>query len=226
MSTHIRFDDGSSWPRPELEGDEEYGIGHRLRYARGLTSSERMAAAAVVDAVAGFVSAPKCECGSGVSRGECHPALTPAVPTETTVEIGGQVMTESQYNAAQFPYKHAPGRVSPASTGDDEAARAVYAAQYPDAPEMFDHPELKRERNLARRLAAAALSVGRVSPVVYEYATEYFHKGKPGYAGIMCDLERAKSWTRNQKQNDLNVSTVCRIKAVPASEWEPVGVEK
>ena len=149
-----------------------------------------------------------------------------SAPTETTVEIGGQVMTESQYNAAQFPYKHAPGRVSPASTGDDEAARAVYAAQYPDAPEMFDHPELKRERNLARRLAAAALSVGRVSPVVYEYATEYFHKGKPGYAGIMCDLERAKSWTRNQKQNDLNVSTVCRIKAVPASEWEPVGVEK
>ena len=31
-----------------------------------------------------------------------------SAPTETTVEIGGQVMTESQYNAAQFPYKHVP----------------------------------------------------------------------------------------------------------------------
>ena len=50
MSTHIRFDDGSSWPRPALESDEEYGIGHRLRYARELTLSERMAAAEVVDA--------------------------------------------------------------------------------------------------------------------------------------------------------------------------------
>ena len=50
MSTRIRFDDGSSWPRPELESDDLYGIGHRLRYARELTSSERMAAAAVVDA--------------------------------------------------------------------------------------------------------------------------------------------------------------------------------
>jgi len=50
VSTHIRFDDGSSWPRPALESDEEYGIGHRLRYARELTSSERMEAASVIAA--------------------------------------------------------------------------------------------------------------------------------------------------------------------------------
>ena len=63
-------------------------------------------------------------------------------------------------NAARVP-------AVPAPIGDDleKAARAVYAAQYPDAAEMFDDPELKRERNGARRLAAAALSAVRF-PVV------------------------------------------------------------
>ena len=48
--TRITVSDGSTWPRPALESDENYGVGHGLRYAGDLTQAERMEAAAIIDA--------------------------------------------------------------------------------------------------------------------------------------------------------------------------------
>jgi hypothetical protein len=49
-----------------------------------------------------------------------HPVTAPEVPTEPTVEIGGQVMTQEQYDAAQFPLKgQDPGPVEPEGIAPD-----------------------------------------------------------------------------------------------------------
>ena len=45
----IKISDGSSFPRPALESDEDYGIGHKLRYGTP-TSSDLLVAASVIDA--------------------------------------------------------------------------------------------------------------------------------------------------------------------------------
>ena len=51
MARRIKIE-GGSWPRPALERDDEYGIGHRLRYApaSSLTRSDLLVAAEVIDA--------------------------------------------------------------------------------------------------------------------------------------------------------------------------------
>ena len=49
MTKHVEVSDGSSWPRPALESDEEYGIGHKLRYGTP-TESDLLVAASVIDA--------------------------------------------------------------------------------------------------------------------------------------------------------------------------------
>ena len=49
-SLRIKLSDGSSWPRPALETDEHYGVGHTLRYASDVTRQDLMAAAAICDA--------------------------------------------------------------------------------------------------------------------------------------------------------------------------------
>lgn len=48
--SRIAISDGSTWPRPAMEADENYGVGNRLRYARDLTQAERMEAASIIDA--------------------------------------------------------------------------------------------------------------------------------------------------------------------------------
>ena len=48
MTRHITTSDGSSWPRPALESDEEYGIGHKLRYGKP-TRSDLLVAASIID---------------------------------------------------------------------------------------------------------------------------------------------------------------------------------
>lgn len=45
----ITLSDGSAWPRPALESDEVYGIGHRLRHGV-LSDDDLMEAAAIIDA--------------------------------------------------------------------------------------------------------------------------------------------------------------------------------
>lgn len=50
--SRIKLKDGSSWPRPSLERDDEPGIGWRLRYLSPdkLTKADLMEAASIVDA--------------------------------------------------------------------------------------------------------------------------------------------------------------------------------
>ncbi|AMS02666.1 hypothetical protein BJD55_gp100 [Gordonia phage Yvonnetastic] len=52
MNTHIKLSNGSIWPRPALESDEEYGVGNRLRYLPQdkLTREDLLLAAAICDA--------------------------------------------------------------------------------------------------------------------------------------------------------------------------------
>ena len=47
----LTLSDGSSWPRPAIESDDEYGTGHKLRYtpASNLTASDLMEAASIID---------------------------------------------------------------------------------------------------------------------------------------------------------------------------------
>lgn len=49
MSEQVILSDGSSWPRPALESDEEYGVGHTLRYGSP-TRSDLLVAASIIDA--------------------------------------------------------------------------------------------------------------------------------------------------------------------------------
>lgn len=48
----ITLSDGSSWPRPAQERDEEYGISNRLRHApiENITRSDLLIAASIIDA--------------------------------------------------------------------------------------------------------------------------------------------------------------------------------
>ena len=57
MSGQINIDGGYS-PRPALERDEEYGIGHKLRYApaSSLTRADLLVAAGVIDAYGSLVT--------------------------------------------------------------------------------------------------------------------------------------------------------------------------
>ncbi|WKW86358.1 hypothetical protein SEA_BUDSKI_81 [Gordonia phage Budski] len=50
-SSRIKLSDGSSWPRPALESDDEYGVGHRLRYLPQdkLTREDLLLAATICD---------------------------------------------------------------------------------------------------------------------------------------------------------------------------------
>lgn len=41
--------DGSSWPRPSLESDEQYGLAHKLRYGES-SRADILAAAEVISA--------------------------------------------------------------------------------------------------------------------------------------------------------------------------------
>jgi len=56
----VELSDGSTWPRPALESDQEYGIGHRLRYApmESLTRDDLLLAASVIDAYGYLVTMP------------------------------------------------------------------------------------------------------------------------------------------------------------------------
>lgn len=49
MSARIKISDGSSWPRPSLERDDEYGIGHKLTYGKP-TRGELLEAAQIISA--------------------------------------------------------------------------------------------------------------------------------------------------------------------------------
>lgn len=46
---YITLSDGSAWPRPALESDPEYGLGHRLRYGTP-TRADILEAAAIINA--------------------------------------------------------------------------------------------------------------------------------------------------------------------------------
>lgn len=50
--TRLTLSDGSSWPRPPLESDDEYGVENRLRYTpiSNLTAEDLMEAASIVSA--------------------------------------------------------------------------------------------------------------------------------------------------------------------------------
>lgn len=52
MSERIYLADGSSWPRPALESDPDYGIGHKLRYTPldKITRENLVEAAGIIDA--------------------------------------------------------------------------------------------------------------------------------------------------------------------------------
>lgn len=49
MAERITISDGSSWPRPALEDDAEYGVSHRIRYGKP-TRADLLNAAAIADA--------------------------------------------------------------------------------------------------------------------------------------------------------------------------------
>ncbi|WKW86100.1 hypothetical protein SEA_JONJAMES_126 [Gordonia Phage JonJames] len=51
-NTRIKLSNGSVWPRPALESDDEYGVGNRLRYMpqEMLTPEDLLLAAAICDA--------------------------------------------------------------------------------------------------------------------------------------------------------------------------------
>lgn len=72
----INLPDGTSWPRPELETDDEYGIGHWLRYAdpRSLTRDDLLQAASIIDAYGYLVTVP--------SAAKALPALRRALRSE------------------------------------------------------------------------------------------------------------------------------------------------
>lgn len=57
MSGQVNID-GGYWPRPALERDEEYGIGHKLRYApaSSLTRADLLVAAGIIDAYGSLVT--------------------------------------------------------------------------------------------------------------------------------------------------------------------------
>lgn len=48
----VKVSDGSVWPRPALESDEHYGVGHRLRYTpvEDISRGDLLEAAAIVSA--------------------------------------------------------------------------------------------------------------------------------------------------------------------------------
>lgn len=56
--SRIKLSDGSSWPRPALETDVAYGIGHRLRYTpvENLRRGDLMEAASIIDAYSYIVA--------------------------------------------------------------------------------------------------------------------------------------------------------------------------
>ena len=45
----IKLSDGSSWPRPAMESDDSYGVGHVLRYGNP-SRSDLLLAASVIEA--------------------------------------------------------------------------------------------------------------------------------------------------------------------------------
>lgn len=49
MSKHIVLSDGSSWTLPAVESDDEYGVGHTLRYGTP-SRSDLLVAASIIDA--------------------------------------------------------------------------------------------------------------------------------------------------------------------------------
>ena len=49
MTKRVNVSDGSSWPRPALESDEEYGVGHKLRYGTP-TRGDLLMASSIIDA--------------------------------------------------------------------------------------------------------------------------------------------------------------------------------
>lgn len=47
----IKLSDGSSWPRPAMEFDEYYGVGHKARYnPEAITREDLLQLAAIADA--------------------------------------------------------------------------------------------------------------------------------------------------------------------------------
>jgi len=59
MSGRVQMSDGSSWPRPALESDERYGVGHILRYGTP-TRADLLAAASIIDAYGYLVAETTC----------------------------------------------------------------------------------------------------------------------------------------------------------------------
>ena len=53
--TRVKVSDGSSWPRPALESDDEYGVGYTLRYGTP-TRSDLLKAAEIIDAYSYLVA--------------------------------------------------------------------------------------------------------------------------------------------------------------------------
>jgi hypothetical protein len=49
MNARMKLSDGSSWPRPSLERDDEYGIAHRLIYGNP-TQADLVEAASIIGA--------------------------------------------------------------------------------------------------------------------------------------------------------------------------------
>lgn len=56
---NLALPEGSNWPRPAMERDEHYGIGHRLRYASEITMGDRLIAASIIDAYGYLIFMPR-----------------------------------------------------------------------------------------------------------------------------------------------------------------------
>lgn len=51
----VQMSNGSSWPRPALETDERYGVGHTLRYGNP-SRTDLLEAAAIIDAYGALIA--------------------------------------------------------------------------------------------------------------------------------------------------------------------------
>lgn len=80
--SRLHLPDGTSWPRPALESDDRYGVGHRLRYddPASLTRAELLEAASIIDAYGRLVTVP----GAAKALPTLRRALREECPMEDT----------------------------------------------------------------------------------------------------------------------------------------------
>ena len=147
------------------------------------------------------VSVPSCECGSGVSRGECHPALT--VPTETS---------ERERNALTD------------AVGDGLAeamlCHRVWEAWQVGTMTEDDFSQASDDDEFVAQIVDSVIAVGLpvVSVPVYEYGVA--PDGElDGVGDTFHSAREAGQWAETGDGDFV-------ARRVKAGEWEPVGVDK